>query len=557
MKSNIERRLRITFWIVAILLGALQAWGSRHTMDSDGISYLDHGDAFFRGEWRIAVNAYWSPLYSWLLGLGLFLLKPAPYWEYSVAHLVNFLIYLAALGSFDFLLRELVRQQELRQERLVPEGLVSFPPWTCQVLAYTLFIWSSLALITIREVTPDLAVAALVYLTVGILLRIRSGRTDWILFIFLGLVLGIGYLTKSPMFLLSFVFLSTCLFSLGPLKTALPRTVVAFATFLLVASPYILAISETTGRLTFGESGRFHYFWYINQDRWFSYSGVKKIFHFPPVYEFGTPVQGTYPIWFDPVYWNKNVIPDYFHLNDLIRVLLRYGVKGYCAIFFSQQGYFTACLFLLLFLSRRPWFGIKEMGENWVLLLPAGAALAMYSFLDPHLRYLGPFIALLWLGTFSGVRLPDFGESRRLLVGVTLVLAMMMFTQLAREEIPLVRTTVRELVRGEEPSAHLPWLVARHLDQMGLKAGDPVAAIGSYYHAFWARLARVRIVAEIPYTDSSSFWAVAPEVRSQVINAFASTGAKVMVAERVPPTASTEGWQRVENTDFFVRPLST
>ena len=34
-------------------------------MISDGVSYLDIGDAYFRGDWKAAVNAYWSPVYSW------------------------------------------------------------------------------------------------------------------------------------------------------------------------------------------------------------------------------------------------------------------------------------------------------------------------------------------------------------------------------------------------------------------------------------------------------------------------------------------------------------
>jgi hypothetical protein len=50
--------LRTRLWIVALGLGALQAWARRHTINLDDISYLDMGDALWRGNWRMAINAY-------------------------------------------------------------------------------------------------------------------------------------------------------------------------------------------------------------------------------------------------------------------------------------------------------------------------------------------------------------------------------------------------------------------------------------------------------------------------------------------------------------------
>src|SRR5438874_516949 len=81
-QSEIEislRRWRMLFCCVALLAGFLQAWAGRHSMTSDGMAYLDMGDAYWRGDWRMAVNAYWSPLYSWVVGLALLLLKPSSY----------------------------------------------------------------------------------------------------------------------------------------------------------------------------------------------------------------------------------------------------------------------------------------------------------------------------------------------------------------------------------------------------------------------------------------------------------------------------------------------
>ena len=100
--------IRVFSWIAAVALGAADTWATRFTMNPDGISYLDMGDAYLRGDWYMAINAFWSPLYSWILGLVLKVVKPSAYWEYPLAHLLNFVVFLAALICFEFFLRAFI-----------------------------------------------------------------------------------------------------------------------------------------------------------------------------------------------------------------------------------------------------------------------------------------------------------------------------------------------------------------------------------------------------------------------------------------------------------------
>src|SRR5437870_3181683 len=73
------------FWrLTAVLLCGLHAYAARHTMNPDGFSYLDLADAWRRGAWGEAVNAYWSPLYSWLIAAVLAVFRPTPFWECAV-----------------------------------------------------------------------------------------------------------------------------------------------------------------------------------------------------------------------------------------------------------------------------------------------------------------------------------------------------------------------------------------------------------------------------------------------------------------------------------------
>src|SRR3954454_685603 len=104
--------LRAAFWLTAIILGSAQAWGERHSIYSDGISYVEIATAYARHDWANAVNAYWSPLFSWVIALAFLALHPSPYWQAATAHLVMFVSYIVALLCFEFFMRELIRTQQ-------------------------------------------------------------------------------------------------------------------------------------------------------------------------------------------------------------------------------------------------------------------------------------------------------------------------------------------------------------------------------------------------------------------------------------------------------------
>ena len=116
-----RRMLIVALWFIALGLGGVHAWSARHAMDPDGISYLDIADAWLGGDWANVVNGYWSPLYSWLLAAGLFIFKPSAYWEATVVHLVNFVIYACALACFHFFWSGLIRYHRTGRPGTCPE----------------------------------------------------------------------------------------------------------------------------------------------------------------------------------------------------------------------------------------------------------------------------------------------------------------------------------------------------------------------------------------------------------------------------------------------------
>jgi hypothetical protein len=554
-EQGLATKCRTIFRCLAIASGFVQAWSSRFWMDVDGVSYLDMGQAYFQGNWKVAVNAYWSPLYSWILGLTLRAFQPSSYWQSTVVHLVNFAVFLIALLCFEFFLRALIRF--LRRTQSPDDSYAPLPDWAWWALGYVLFLGSSLYLVSLSLVTPDLCVTALVYLAVGILLRIRDGKTSWMTFTLFGVVLGFGYLAKSAMFPLAFVFLGASLLAVGKFRLASPRVLLSAVVFLLVSGPLILALSLAKGRLTFGDTGRIAYAEMVTGvTRYGHWQGegntgtpkhpVRKILESPPLYEFATPVGGTYPPWYDASYWLEGVVP-HFDLRGQLRVLGD-SLRAYFQILSQQRE--LAVGFLALLLLERRWRALgKELMNQWHLWLPAAAACAMFALVLVEPRYVAGFVLLLWAGAFSALRLSRAETSERFVQSIVLAVVLVMGAK-------VVRTLGSDLAGAMRPGAHVQWQVAEDLRQIGLRPGDRVALIGHTTAAdYWAYLAEVSIAAEVGSEGVNTFWSAGPELQSRVLQTFYKFGAKAVVTSTAPPPALPPGWRKLGDTGFFAYTL--
>jgi hypothetical protein len=555
------RRLEISIWSLAIILGFVHVWANHHYLvNSDAMSYLDIAEAYLRRDWLAAVNTYWSPLYSGLIALALCLVNPSPYWKFAVLHLVNFAIYLFALGCFGFLMREQLRRNRAERAEV---AYLTLPEWGLMALGYSLFIWSSLFLVTVSFESPDMLVAAFVYLASGILLRIRRRPRRWLPFFLLGLVLGFGYLAKSVMLPLALVFIVAGMLATGSLREGLPRIVVTILLFVVVAAPFVLSLSRSKGRFTTGETGRLNYFWTTNRLPFYHWQGetpgsgqplhpTRKIFDDPPAYEFGDPVGGTYPVWYDPTYWHEGGI-NHFAFKQQVRIVVE-NAKRYYELFHLwglQYGLLVGLLTLYL-MGLKARTLRKDLIRQWSLILPAMAGIGLYLLVNVQGRYVASFVVLLWLALFSAVRLPEQPQSEKLINSITIILiASLIFTTIASSSRETT-LTISQLVAGENVLDHEQWQVAEGLRESGLNPGDRVAFIGDSFRAFWAHLLGARVTAEIRKDRISSFWEADARVKSEVIKAFAGTGAKVMVAERPPHGTDLNGWKKIRSTEYYV-----
>jgi hypothetical protein len=549
------RKLRLLFWCIAIAFGFVQAWNNRLLMNSDGICYLDLADAYLRGGYSLLLNAHWSPLYPWLLGLAKRLVNPAPYWEFTLLHLVNFVIYVFALVAFEFLLTELIASR-ITGPQSENAGVNPLPEWSLRVIGYLVFLWSSLTLITLERESPDMLMSVFVYFAIAIILKIRSERANWYLFALLGVNLGIGYLAKAPMFPLAFVFLGVTLLTTSNLRQATPRVLVAFTLFVLVSAPLFAGLSRMKARLTFGDSGKWNYLtvangvgplWYM-QDlgtaRGKFEHNPQKVFDLPPVYAFVGPVGGTLPAWYDPSYWIGGAKPR-FTLRRQLSVTLK-NTGHYFNLLFTHDAALLVALLILCVTGRLAISG-AAMLRLWSVWVPAIAALFMYSLVLVQERYVAVFLVVLWTALFTSVRLPKGDESKKLVVGAV-------FALLCALGIPLAHSAVEDFREGVRRHRDPQWELAQDLWHMGVHPGDKVGRIGGTHRTEWARLLRVQVIAEIPREEAEYFWSSDQTVRDQVIQSFRRVGATAIIAQQMPPSevfVPTPEWQRAGDTDFY------
>jgi hypothetical protein len=323
----------------------------------------------------------------------------------------------------------------------------------------------------------------------------------------------------------------------------------------LITSPFALTLSRSKGRLTFGDAGRIAYAEYVNnimpRTHWQGGprgSGTpahptRKILDTPPVYEFSTPLGGSYPPWTDQSYWYEGVRP-HFELGGQLKAL-RHSLASYFAISMQLGSLFVVPLIVLFCFDQ---FGhiARSFSRLFFLWIPALSALGLYSLILVEPRYVTPFILLLWAAAYAALRVPQSDISKVIIRAAAFVVVLLLGIQ----SMWAVGLTAAHLALQRDFPA---WTVARELNQARIRPGDRVAAIGdTLLDHYWAHLAGVTIVAQVPADGVSTFLASGPERRMETMELLAQSGAKAVVANDLPPLLLQEGWKEISNTKYFI-----
>ena len=513
--------IRVGGWSVCLALALLELWSGRYYTDPDGISYLDMSDALLRHNWHLLINPLWSPLYPCLIGVTRWILRPSAYWELPVVHVLNFVIFLGALASFEFLLRQVTQVLGQRRGPRDVQSPQPLPSWIVQLIGYSLFIWSTFVLINgLRRVYPDLLVSMFVYLDAGMVLRLRTNASKIGTFLLLGLALGFGYLAKAILFPMAFVFMGAAFLVLGAWRKGLLPLTLTLVIFAATTAPLLVGISKMVGRPSFGESGSLNYAWHVNGKELLPFYSsrprphlrhpINRISEKPSAFEFRQPFSVTYPLYFDPQYWNAGV-RTVINLREQLRAISQNLTVFYASLVAPVWGLIGGFL-ILFFMSPDLPESLRNVVSNWQLLVPGIVAMGLYALVWVEPRYVAPFVVLVWLGLFCGIRLKRSEDSARLGAAATLVITASMILLTA----PYVVYHLADPLPVLQGHGGMYYRVAESLNKAGVRPGESVAIIGSGWDGMvWARLARVRIVAQIPPDDVDEFWRADPNLRAE------------------------------------------
>ena len=546
------------------LLGALaawQAWVFRHEISPDGVAYLDLSDAIVNGRPGELVNAYWSPMYPTLIGFLRLALSwtplAEPRWEFALLHLANLVGFALAIFAFRWFLRAIDSagtrwgQQPLRSPLARPA-------------AWALFAIATLDMISVKGTVPDLLLAATIFGALACALALHQDPSDRRSALLLGVMLGLGALTKSFLFPLGAVVLVTV--GIATWRRDRRSAAIATASFGALVLPWVVALSISLGRFSTGETGALNYAWYVNNIQPHN-TGVMPRLAAPdePMPLEGLAVfgnaRGTNPLWYDPARWHRDVRPRPSLEQQMPKLTL--SARYYAYVFAPFIVMFVAVVAAIRLSDIR-----VAMARSWVVLVPCLAAFAAYSLVYTTSRYVAAFlvagcvIIAAALPAAATVSLRRFFAGAvvalaacalvapfrgRILLAAGALLAATIWVVIARsrgDSSPTLGRIVRVFaiavivvaavpgvlmglaaLRARPADPHPEWTTAQRLMAQGIPAGSRVAFMGNPENSGWARLARYQIVAVIPTARVEEFKRLPDAERARIVSAFQRAGA--------------------------------
>lgn len=222
-----------------------------------------------------------------------------------------------------------------------------------------------------------------------------------------------------------------------------------------------------------------------------------------------------------------------------------------------QKEYLVLLLVLILVQGAALRYG-KAFLELYPLWLPAIVAFGMYALVRVEPRYVAAFVVLTWLSFFAAVKLPRRDVVQQCASYAVVATVLVTGAGILHGAIHDFRSILHET-----PSEQAA--VATGLHRLGIAEGQSLATIGIPHDSFyWARLAGVRVITEIPTPNVNQYWFGSPATQEKVRSLFAQAGAVAIVTDTMPSVVRYQessvplrlpGWQQIGNTSYFLFPL--
>jgi hypothetical protein len=410
----VTRGIRGLAWLLVVAIAFFQAYAQRYIVGPDGVAYLDLSDAVVAGHWSGLVNLYWSPLYPLLVGLARVVMRASPAGEVPAMHVVNAAAFLATFAAYEYFLAPVLRMAAETRHAVLGGR------WGLAV-AYGLFICVAFTLTPLELTTPDLLAAAATLAAFGALLRVKDSPHDVTAAVVLGLSLGVGALAKS--FMIPWAGVCFAVLAIALRASGLKTLVSAVVVWLVFVGPWTVLLSRAAGRVTFGDTGRLTYAWFVNNRDAPSLGGVPMGARTPrtevvlPRTGVTGDAAGTDPMWFDPERWSGGLRPQ-FDAHDQAVSLLK------SARFYVEN--LAPFLFLILLIAVAPAGSRRDAWRRgWIVLVPAAAGMFGYAMVLVTARYVMPFVLAGTLMLLATLPVPRRVHPLALLAGVAIPIGLL------------------------------------------------------------------------------------------------------------------------------------
>jgi hypothetical protein len=533
---------------MVILVGLRCAVAGRNLpVGSDGLSYLDVARAYLRHDWGVAVNGYWGPLYSWLLAATIGVVHPRPGHEFAALRGLNFLIFLCCLFAFARFWRSVGQ----RPRNLPVDGisLANAYPVGWIVLGYALFLAKTAWFVEMAS--PDLLVATAVLLIASELLKLENREQQrTAIFFRLGFLFALGFYSKNILFYFG-IFVLAALTIRESRFRRFTGPIIALLVFCVLISPYVTALSHILGHLSFGESGRLNYAWFVdgtetgdwpNGGASFPFFPGSVLLKSPRVFKIPRLDGVTYAPWYDAARFDKRSHP-VLKIRGQIRQLA-INLKTLQGEILGRYSALLVCLIILIFDSGKGYF--SRLASAWFCVIPVTMIIGMYLLVHLVDRFMIGFLLVLWGIAFSSASISPTAQPvvRRVILAGLAVFALSVFPG-------LLHYLVSPAVNAIEPDV----VIAEALPEYGLRPGDSVGVIGDGQAAYWAHWGSLSVVAEISSMDSPAFWSSDARAKPAAVDAMKQSGAKAVVWRRDSGQPCPQGWKELpQNSGCITSP---
>ena len=399
-------RLNVLWFLFFACIGLVKLWVDRFMASPDFVSYTEIAYAYLQADWHYALNSAWPPLFSWLLMIPISLTN-SPESEIVACHVLQYVIFLLSLATFALVIRELLRKY------ILPEASARLNARSAFVVSVYWLVGGGL-LVMINPVTlltPDTLQFPIVFLLLYLLVVYSSRPLTLGSSVGFAAIIAIGYYAKSVFIPLApFLILSSVVLSPMSWKKRFQHAVLQGCVVFVLVLPFVAAISNQQGRLTFGDSGKINYGLFVygldaSEHQIYSFANKnlteERLLIVPEKYPYHCPCQVDRVVWEDPTSVKVSFFDMGIHFPRNLKENKRFSLSLFVAI---------AIVFFAYFRQRKT----KQISLTTMvfLLLPAAVALAAYAGILPLPRYVHLWLIWILFVAIAGIFALD-KESRR------------------------------------------------------------------------------------------------------------------------------------------------